>query len=134
MDMRRMSRRAAMRALGAGGLALSLPLLAACGGSAGTAATASGVASSSAATTVVGSTTAPSSAVSTASATNSAAASSTATTSTASVTGAAVATGSASKALGSVEFWSPWTGPQYEGPTGMIARIDAAFNAKHPDL
>ncbi|MBI3970655.1 MAG: extracellular solute-binding protein [Chloroflexi bacterium] len=33
-----------------------------------------------------------------------------------------------------IEFWSPWTGPQYEGPTGMIARIDEAFTAKNPQI
>lgn len=33
-----------------------------------------------------------------------------------------------------IEFWRPWSGPQYDGPTGMIARIIDAFNAKTPQI
>ena len=136
MDLQRTSRRAVVRALGAGGLLLSLPLLAACGGTAALATTSasatvrttgtSAVAGTVAATRVATSAT---SLTATGAATSSAVA-----TSTAPIAGTPAANAAASKAAGSVEFWSPWTGPQYQGPTGMIARIDAAFNAKHPSL
>lgn len=33
-----------------------------------------------------------------------------------------------------LEFWHPWSGQQYEGPTGMIARIGDAFQAKNPHM
>lgn len=33
-----------------------------------------------------------------------------------------------------IEFWSPWTGLQYEGPTGMIARIGDAFSARNAQI
>jgi multiple sugar transport system substrate-binding protein len=137
-----LSRRAALRTLcSTAGLVVAMPLLAACGGAA-TATTSPaptsaalsaaqstttspatvGAASTAAQTTASASSQAASSAASTAVSTNAAPSTS--------VTAAAAAT----KAAGSVEFWHPWTGQQYEGPTGMIAKIDAAFNAKHPDL
>lgn len=36
------------------------------------------------------------------------------------------------EARAEVEFWQPWSGPQYEGPAGMVARINDAFTAKNP--
>lgn len=138
MDQQPTSRRAVLRGLGAGGLLLALPLLAACGSAAAVATTSASPGSRTSTTTSAASALSESSAA--AAASTSRAATSTATTSsaTATSTGSVVKTvtssAAASKATGSVEFWSPWTGPQYEGPTGMIARIDAAFNAKHPEL
>lgn len=126
------ARRAVLRTLsGTAGLLLSMPLLAACGAAAATTSLTSTTAltASSAPTTVA-------QAVSTSAAlVTSTAASIAARTTAATTTQPATASAVAVKAAaGSVEFWHPWTGPQYEGPTGMIAKIDAAFNAKHPDL
>lgn len=58
----------------------------------------------------------------------SSAAASTAVSTTAAPSTSVIAAAAATKAAGSIEFWHPRTGQQYEGPTGMIAKIDA-FNA-----
>lgn len=138
-----LSRRAALRTLcSTAGLVVAMPLLAACGGAA--TATTSPATTSAARSAAQGTTTSPAtdSAASTAAQTTasasaqaaSSAAASTAASTNAAPSTSATAAAAATKAAGSVEFWHPWTGEQYEGPTGMIAKIDAAFNAKHPDL
>ena len=33
-----------------------------------------------------------------------------------------------------IEYWHGWTGAQYDGPEGMIAKIIGLFNQKHPNV